>query len=155
MGVSISRSRQIPVARREVKAPVTKLDLAQYFGTVGRLDDGASEGPAVLASCACPIALMATKRFFQRRASASTSHLLEQVKVSGDRDNPILQVDRVEGLVALAQLGATELHPWNCEVVEPDLPGRLVFDLDPAPDVKFDEVIKAALEVRKRLEAWD
>jgi bifunctional non-homologous end joining protein LigD len=44
-------------------------------------------------------------------------------------------------------------HTSTCQPGKPDLPGRLVFDLDPAPDVKFGEVIKAALEVRKRLEA--
>ena len=53
----------------------------------------------------------------------------------------------------MGQIGGVEYHPWNNEPGHPDLPGRLVFDLDPAPDVPFDEVIAAAKEIKQRLEA--
>ena len=144
MGVSISNPDK-PLWPDE-KPPVTKLELARILRGGRRLDDRASQGPALLDR--------AHARRHRRRpevlpAPRRARHVPSARAGEGERRSQALPADRPRrgpGRGGPARR-APSCIPWNCQPDKPDLPGRLVFDLDPAPDVEFGEVIKGALEV--------
>ena len=151
LGVTISNPGKTLWPATDKGPEVTKLEYVRYLeGVMDWLLPHIQGRPCSLIRT--PDGIEGDQRFFQRHAGAGTSDLITEVSVSGDRE-PYLQFDTPEAVIAGAQSGGTEFHPWNCLPGQPELPGRFVFDLDPDEAIPFERVIAAAKEVKARLEA--
>jgi bifunctional non-homologous end joining protein LigD len=129
-------------------AAVTKADLLAYYETVAdRMLEHIADRPLSLVRTPDGIG---GQHFFQRHLMPGSSPALKPVKVKGEA-KPYLTLDSLAGLQALAQSGTTEVHPWGCKKGDPETPARIIFDLDPAEDLKFTAVIAAAKDMRARL----
>jgi len=150
LGVKISHPEKELWPKSAKGRAVTKLDLANYM---------AAAAEKMLPHVADrPISIVRTpdgikgETFFQRHALKGTQVPVLAIKVPGaGEEEPFLGIDTAAALVALAQQGVTEIHPWGSKPGKPNEPERVIFDLDPAPDVPFERVIEGAQDLRKRL----
>ena len=132
---------------RELWPGVTKRDLADYWNSVAeRALPGLARMP--LAILRCPEGIDG-QRFFQKHGHSALPSVVRQGRADGQ---PYLAIDDVDGLIAMAQISAIELHAWGAAEADPLRPDRMVFDLDPGEDVPFADVVKAALDVREQLQ---
>ena len=62
-----------------------------------------------------------------------------------------LYIEDEKGLLEIIQMGTIELHPWGATIDAIDYPDRMIFDLDPAPELPFEAVGLGAQDLRQRL----
>jgi len=91
--------------------------------------------------------------FFQKHHTAGIERvakvpLKEEAGVRAD----YLVVEDLAGLMELVQFNSIEFHPWGSHASRPERADRVVFDLDPGPDVPFTEVKRAATHIRRLLQ---
>lgn len=127
---------------------ITKQDLADYWNAVAEAAL-AEIANRPLALVRCPEGIDG-EHFFQKHRSPGFPAAIEAGEVDGA---PYLFIRDAEGLRACAQMSAIELHGWGAGLADPLHPDRMVFDLDPGEGVQFDEVVQAAVDLRKRLDA--
>ncbi|HEX7967653.1 MAG TPA: non-homologous end-joining DNA ligase [Stellaceae bacterium] len=93
----------------------------------------------------------AMERFFQKHLSAGVPAAIKQVAVAAEPEAYVM-IEDTQGLLALAQMGVLEIHPWGATIDRPETPDRLIFDLDPDEGLGWDRVIAAAVTVRDALQ---
>ncbi|MHC1729984.1 MAG: non-homologous end-joining DNA ligase [Syntrophobacteraceae bacterium] len=90
--------------------------------------------------------------FYQKHlGDTASAHLRSIPVVEKDGQEYYSVGDDIEGVVALVQIGVLEIRVWGCRDDSLDKPDMMIFDLDPAPDVVWDKMIKAAYLLRDRL----
>jgi bifunctional non-homologous end joining protein LigD len=126
---------------------ITKRELAEYYvACAERMLPHVAGRPLSIVRCPDGIG---GQRFFQKHLGPYAPKAVRRVQIrekSGEGEYGV--VEDTAGLVALAQIAALEIHVWGSRVDSVERPDRLVFDLDPAPDVEWPRVIAAAQELR-------
>lgn len=132
---------------------ITKMDAARYMAEFApRILPFLKNHPVSLVRCPSGVA---EGCFFQKHVTSSSPAEFSHTRIlqgNGSKADYIL-LNTPEALVAAAQVGAIELHPWGAGADRLDYPDRLVIDLDPDEQLTFSVVRSAAVEVRDVLSA--
>jgi bifunctional non-homologous end joining protein LigD len=131
---------------------VTKQDLAEYYREVWDwMAPHLINRP--LSLLRCPEGT-AGECFFQKHASAGLVDANLRSVIDKNR-RQVIAVKDLPGLLSLVQAGVLEVHVRGSLLDRLGLCDRIVFDIDPGEGVGWPDIVRAAREVRERLEAID
>ena len=130
---------------------VTKGELAEYHAAVAPyMLPRIARHPLSLLRCPSGIG---NQCFYQRNHGKGLGPDVHPFKFRHKgKSYEYLYVEDEKGLLEIVQMGAIEIHPWGASIDTIDYPDRLIFDLDPAPDVPFEALKLAANDLRQRLQ---
>jgi bifunctional non-homologous end joining protein LigD len=129
---------------------ITKRELALYFEQIADwILPHVAGRPLTLVRC--PEG-QSKECFYQRHVNDSASEWIRPVPVKekGKLVNYVA-VDNLQGLISLVQMGVLELHTWGSTTDHVDRPDRLIFDLDPDPEISWEPLKQAAESLRAYL----
>lgn len=130
---------------------ITKEQVARYYAEVAPLMfEEIRRRPLMLLRFPQGIG---AKGFFQKHFPVNDKQL-RTVKIA-ERDGTVdfyATVNEPRDIVALAQRNVIEFHPWGSRMGALEYPDRLIFDLDPGPDVEAPAVIDLAKRFARFLE---
>jgi bifunctional non-homologous end joining protein LigD len=129
---------------------ITKADVGKYYELVAaRMMPHIVQRPLTLMRYPSGIG---GPSFVQRHAAGTPPPGIEPIK--GERDaQTYLTIRDPDGLQALVQMNAIEIHAWGCAPGEIEKPDRLVFDLDPHESLPWKQIVKAAMDMKEILES--
>jgi bifunctional non-homologous end joining protein LigD len=129
---------------------LTKRDLADFYASIADWILPHVVGrPLTLVRC--PEGLE-KECFYMKHSGVWAPPALRRVKIKEKtKTGDYLVVDDLAGLVSLVQMGILEIHTWNSLADSVEEPNRVVFDLDPGPEVPFDKVMAGARLLRGSL----
>jgi bifunctional non-homologous end joining protein LigD len=130
------------------RAGFTKGALADYYASIWNFVAPHIVGrPLTLLRCPAGID---KGSFFQRHHWEGADPNILEID-DPEEDKPLIGIANLDGLIALVQASAVEIHPWGSKANALDKPDRLIFDLDPGPQISWNDLVAGALDVRARL----
>ena len=130
---------------------ISKIQLARYYERIADwIVPHVAGRPLTLVHCPGGIAAPCN---FLKHAKAWGPSALRRIQIQEKtKVGEYLVADSIEAVVSLAQMGIVEIHTWNSTAEDIERPNRLVWDLDPGPEVSWKQVARAARLVREVLE---
>jgi bifunctional non-homologous end joining protein LigD len=130
---------------------ITKGELAEYYASVASwILPQIERRPLSLLRCPSGIDKQC---FFQRNPGRGLGAHIETFEFKNKgKTYEYLYLEDEKGLLEIIQMGGIELHPWGAPVDAIDYPDRMIFDLDPSPEVPFEALKLAAQDLKQRLE---